>query len=159
MRRKGIVLSIAASIGLMLLAAASAMDTKVGDLTITKQIIRATVPTAKVAAGYLTITNNGAEPDVLLGGNADFAGKVEIHEMKMTDGVMKMRPLTEGLVIAPGATVTLKPGAEHVMFMQLKEPMNEGDNHSVTLRFEKAGELELRFPVGDRSGAHSGHTH
>ena len=143
----------------MFLTVAFASETKVGNLTIIDQNIRATVPTAKVAAGYLTIRNDGTEPDILLGATVAFAGKVEVHEMKVTDGVMRMRPLADGLVIPSGKTVILKSGAEHLMFMKLSEPMTEGDMHKVTLRFAIAGEVELMFPVGNISGGNSGHTH
>ncbi|MEM9278401.1 MAG: copper chaperone PCu(A)C [Pseudomonadota bacterium] len=159
MGKQSFILGIAAAVGLMILAVASAMETKVGNLVISDPNIRATVPTAKVAAGYLTIRNDGNEPDILLGGSVDFAGHVDVHEMKVTDGVMKMRSLERGLVIPPGKTVILKSGAEHLMFMKLKEPMNEGEMRTVVLKFEKSGEVEVMFPVGSISGSHTGHTH
>ena len=148
-----------AALSLLVISTASAGETKVGSLVISEQNIRATVASAKVAAGYLTIRNEGSEPETLLGGTVDFAAKVDVHEMKVTDGVMKMRPLADGLLIPPGETVILKSGAEHLMFMKLKEPMTEGETRTVTLSFEKAGEVEVKFPVGSLSGEHSGHTH
>ncbi len=143
----------------MLVTMASAKDIKVGTLVIKDPNIRATLPAAKVAAGYLTIRNDGTEADRLLGGSMDFAAKVDVHEMKISDGVMKMRPLKDGLIIGPGEMVVLKPGAEHLMFMKLKEPMVEGQTRLVVLKFEKAGEIEVNFPVGDVSASHSQHTH
>lgn len=98
--------------------AALAADIKVGDLEIKDAYARATAPGAPVAGGYMTITNHGKEADRLVGGACDFAGKVEIHEMKMDGGTMVMRPVEGGLEIPPGATVELKPGGYHVMFMQ-----------------------------------------
>lgn len=145
------------------LSAAEETDTKVnvGSLVITDHYIRATPPKAKVAAGYLTIENTGSNSETLLGGEVEFARKVEVHEMKMTDGVMKMRPLRNGITIQPGEIVTLKSGADHLMFMQINEPMVEGDVHEIKLLFEEAGEVEILFRVGSRSSrdSHSGHNH
>ena len=133
-----------------------------GDLTITKAWTREAPPRARVGGGYLTITNNGSRADRLIGGAAPFAGRVEIHEMAVTDGVMRMAPVAGGLEIAPGATVELKPGGFHVMFMGLTEPPAEGDTVPVTLRFERAGAVTVSMPVagvGAKTMDHSGMKH
>lgn len=158
MRRNSIILSIAAALGLMALAVSSAVEVTTEGLTITQPRIRATVPTAKVAAGYITIHNHGSEPDRLIGGSVDFAAKVDVHEMKLFDGVMTMRPLADGLVIPAGETVTLKPGADHLMFMKLSEPMQKGEMRTVTLQFEKAGNVEIIFSVTGLDGSHGDHS-
>ncbi|MEM7290803.1 MAG: copper chaperone PCu(A)C [Pseudomonadota bacterium] len=157
MAKRGFLMSMIVAFGLMALAIASAMEVKIGSLVVEGQSIRATVPTAKVAAGYLTIRNDGDSDDRLVGGSVNFAGMVDIHEMKVNDGVMTMRPLEGGLVIPAGKSVVLKPGAEHLMFMQLKEPMTKGEMRNVTLVFERAGKVEIMFPVGDLGGSHSDH--
>ena len=126
---------------------AHAGQTKIGDLVIDQPVARATVPGQKVGGGYLTITNNGTETDRLIGGMASFSGKVEIHEMKMENEVMKMAALPDGLEIAPGETVTLKPGGFHIMFMKLAEPLKAGDQRAATLVFEKAGKVHITFDV------------
>ena len=77
-------------------APAHAQEVKAGDLVITQVWSRATPGGAKIAGGYLTIENKGAAPDRLIGGSGDFAGKVEIHEMAMNNGVMTMRSLDKG---------------------------------------------------------------
>ena len=102
---------------------------------------------AKVAGGYLTIENKGTAPDRLVSGAGDIAGKVEIHEMAMNNGVMTMRPLDKGLVIEPGKTVKLAPGGYHVMLMDLKGPLKQGDKVPLTLQFEKAGKVTLSLDV------------
>lgn len=121
---------------------------KIGDLTVTAPWARATPRGAKVGGGYLKITNNGAAPDRLLGGTASVAGRIEVHEMSMTDGVMRMRPLTGGLEIKPGASVDLAPGGYHLMLMDLKQQLREGETLAATLRFEKAGTVEVTFRIG-----------
>jgi hypothetical protein len=100
-----------------------------------------------VAAGFMTITNAGTEPEVLTGGTAVAAGSIEVHEMSMTDGIMKMRRLEPGLVLKPGETVALKPGSYHVMMMNLKEAPKVGKAIKGTLVFQKAGAIEIEYKV------------
>src|SRR6516165_1016813 len=114
--RKLMQMSIACVLGAYLSSApARAEEVKAGDLVITQAWSRATPKGAKTGGAYLTIENKGSAPDRLVGGSADSAGKVEIHEMSMTSGVMKMRPLDKGLEIDPGKTVKLSPGGYHLM--------------------------------------------
>src|ERR1043166_3466514 len=131
----------------LLAAAASAEDYKVGPLVIDQPWTRATPKNAPVAGGYLKITNTGSTPDRLLGGSAEVAKRFEIHEMKMDGGVMKMRELKDGLEIPPGATVELKPGAYHIMMMNLSRPLAKGDKVKGSLTFEKAGKVDVEFAV------------
>jgi periplasmic copper chaperone A len=126
---------------------AGAAEVKVGDLVITQAWSRATPGGAKVAGGYLTIENKGSAPDRLIGGSAAVAGKFEVHEMKMDEGVMTMRPLDKGLEIAPGKSVKLAPGGYHLMLMDLKQPLKQGEQVAVTLQFEKAGAVQLSLEV------------
>jgi periplasmic copper chaperone A len=137
----------AAMLATLLATPARAGEVKVGDLVITQAWSRATPGGAKIAGGYLTIENKGAAPDRLLGGTADIAGKIEVHEMAMNNGVMTMRPLDKGLTIEPGKTVKLAPGGYHLMIMDLKGPFKQGDKVPVTLEFEKAGKVALPLDV------------
>ncbi|CCD85787.1 conserved protein of unknown function [Bradyrhizobium sp. ORS 285] len=124
-----------------------AADIKAGDLVIAQPWSRATPGGAKTGAGYLTIENKGAAPDRLVAASADVAGKVEVHEMAVTNGVMTMRPLDKGLVIEPGKTVALAPGGYHLMMMDLKSPLKQGDKLPLTLEFEKAGKVAVTLDV------------
>src|SRR2546423_1712027 len=133
-------------------SAVQAEDYKVGSLVIHQPWSRATPKNAPVAGGYLKITNTGTAPDRLVGGSADGAKRFEIHEMKMDDGVMKMRELKDGLEIPPGATVELKPGSYHIMMMNLSRPLAKGDKVKGSLTFEKAGQVEVEFAVAGRGG-------
>ncbi|MEN0088736.1 MAG: copper chaperone PCu(A)C [Pseudomonadota bacterium] len=147
---------------------AMAHDFKVGELMIDHPVARATPPNARVAGGFMTIHNMGSADDVLLSGAADYAGKVEIHTMEMDGDVMKMRELEAGLPIPAGEMVKLRPGGLHVMFMDLKEPLVDGETREATLRFRDAGEVTVTFNVEktiefeDGEGTkmdHSGHNH
>jgi copper(I)-binding protein len=124
-----------------------AEEVKAGDLVITQAWSRATPGGAKIGSGYLTIENKGSAPDRLMGGSSDVAGKVEVHEMAMSNGVMKMRPLDKGLTIEPGKTVKLAPGGYHLMVMDLKNPLKQGDKLPITLDFEKAGKVKVSLDV------------
>lgn len=131
----------------VLAAPARAEDVKAGGLVITQPWSRATPGGATIGGAYLTIENKGSTPDRLIGGSADVASKVEVHEMSMNNGVMTMRPLDKGLSIEPGKTVKLAPGGYHLMMFDLKSPLKQGDKLPVTLEFEKAGKVKLSFEV------------
>ncbi len=124
-----------------------AQEVKAGDLVITQPWTRATPGGAKIGGGYLTIENKGAAADRLVAVAGDIAGRVEIHEMAMNNGVMTMRPLDKGLAIEPGKTIKLAPGGYHLMLMDLKSPLKQGDKVPLTLEFEKAGKVALSLDV------------
>ena len=156
-------LAFAAAITTLLSAPLHAEDVKAGDLLITQAWSRQTPSGAKVAGAYLTIENKGTTADRLVSGSTDVAGRFEIHEMAMDGGVMKMRPLDNGIAIDPGKTVKLAPGGYHVMLMDLKGQLKQGDKVPVTLQFEKAGKVNVSLDVqgvgaqAPGGGDHSGH--
>src|SRR5712671_6114526 len=112
----------------MALAAAAALahDYKAGAIEIDHPWARATPRGATVAAGYLKLTNTGSTPDRLVGASAAVSPRVEVHEMATVNGVMQMRPLKDGLELKPGETVELKPGALHLMMLDLKQQLQKG---------------------------------
>jgi periplasmic copper chaperone A len=132
---------------------------KAGSLVITTPWLRETPTGARVAGGYLTITNTGTETDRLTGGAVGFAGRVEVHEMTMTDGVMRMRELADGLEIKPGQTVELKPGGLHIMFMDLKAPMKIGGDGRGQLTFQRAGTVAVDFQIAPAGARNTGSPH
>ena len=126
---------------------AQAQDVTVGSLKISAPWARATPKGASVGGGYMKITNTGTTADRLVGGSTGIANQFEIHEMSMDNGVMKMRPVANGLEIEPGQTVTLAPGGYHVMLMGLKDQLKQGDHFKATLEFAKAGKVDVDFMV------------
>jgi copper(I)-binding protein len=161
MKKVSLILTCAAVLSALLVAPVRAEDVKAGDLVISQAWSRATPNGAKIAGGYLAIENKGTLPDRLVGGAAEIAGKLEIHEMAMNNGVMTMRPLDKGLVIEPGKTVKLAPGGYHLMIMDLKGPLKQGDKVPLTLEFEKAGKATLSLEVqgvGAQAPAGSDHS-
>lgn len=121
-------------------------------LTVEGAWLRATPGGAKVAAGYLTLLNSTGTTDRLLGGRVPFAGKVEIHEMLTSGGIMKMRPLADGLDVPAGGSAILKPGGYHLMFEELTAGLKEGETVQGTLLFQRAGEVPVTFRVGGLGG-------
>lgn len=134
----------------------------VGDLEIGHPWSRAIPQGAKVAAGYLKITNKGSAPDRLVSVTGEIAGRTEIHEMAVdSQGVMTMRPLAGGVGIPAGGEVELKPGGIHVMFLDLNGAPKAGERFKGTLVFEKAGPVDVEFAVETMGnepdhGAHGG---
>lgn len=154
----------AAVLSLASLAAMStghAHEAKIGNLVIGHPWSREVPSAAKVAAGFLTITNTGSEDDRLLKATASISSNVQIHDMKMEGDVMKMMELTDGVAIPAGQTVELKPRSLHVMFMDITSTPKKGDMIRGTLVFEKAGTVEVEFAVEDAATGmdHSGETH
>lgn len=150
--------SLVATVSLLTFPALShAHDYKLGALEIDHPWTRATAPTAKAGGGFMTITNKGSTPDRLIAARSTASGKVEIHEMKMDGNVMRMRELEKGLEIPPGATLMLKPGGYHIMFMELKAPLAKEARVPVTLVFEKAGSIDVEMKVEAIGAAGSGH--
>lgn len=126
----------------------AAHEYKVGDLEIGHPWSRAIPAGAKVAAGYMVITNHGATPDRLVSITSDIAGMASVHEMTVdAQGVMTMRPIEDGIEIPAGGQVALTPGAYHVMFMELKQAPKEGVKFKGTLTFAKAGAVDVEFAV------------
>ena len=147
--------------GLALLAPmpASAQEYKIGPLKISAPWSRATPGGAKVAGGFMVIENTGKSSDFLVGGSFVRSGRIEIHEMAVVGDIMRMRELPQGLEIKPGAKVTLKPGGYHVMFMELKQPLKEGELVEGTLVFKSAGTVKVSYRVGamgKKPGSHHG---
>ena len=138
------------------LADAQAHEVKIGDLVIHHPWSRQSPMSASVAAGFLTITNNGQQDDRLVKASSDISPVVQIHDMTMEGDVMKMVELPDGIVIPAGATVKLKPKSLHIMFMDVKQQPGEGTSFTGTLTFEKAGTVTIEYE-GAAPGADAMH--
>ncbi|MGI9525163.1 MAG: copper chaperone PCu(A)C [Hyphomicrobiaceae bacterium] len=127
-------------------------DIVVGNLIIEKPWSRATPRGAKVGAGYLTIINTGADVDRLISVTSDVSKRVEIHATSLSGGIMRMRRLSKGIVIDSKSFVRLQPGGKHFMFVGLKQPLKKGASFQASLRFEKAGSVQVKFLISDIGG-------
>ena len=118
-----------------------------GDIMIDQPWSPATPRGAATAAAYMTIMNHGSSADTLIGGSSP-AGKFDIHQMSMANGVMSMRPVWGGVTIPPGSTITLGPqGGYHFMLSGLKSPLMQGTRVPATLFFAKAGQVPIELSV------------
>jgi len=127
-----------------------------GDLQIRHPWARATPPGAKVAAGYFEMRNNGRQPDRLLSASTPVAKKVEMHVTEHAGEVAKMRQLRAFEV--PGRErLALEPNGAHLMLVDLAQPLKKGERFPMTLRFERAGEVEVQFEVQEMGSRHSRH--
>ena len=135
--------------GTMPVALAQAPETsRAGTIVVETPWSRATPGGAKVAGGYMRITNTGSEADRLSGGATVVAERFEVHRSTVANGVARMEPVTGGLEIGPGQTVELKLGTMHAMFVNLKQALKPGDTVEGILVFEKAGVLKIAYHVG-----------
>ena len=123
----------------------------------TEAVCRPTPNGRDVTGCYVTLT--ASQADRLVSVASPSAGTAEIHDMKTEGGIMKMAQLPEGLALPAGEAVSLKPGGNHIMLMQVKTPLAAGDTVSLTLTFEKAAPLGVRAAVGQPApaGGHTGH--
>lgn len=139
--------ALAAGLSLAAAVPAVAQSAKAGAISIQRPWVRPTPPGAPTGGGYVTLVNSGSQPDRLLGGSTPVAARLEVHEMSMDGSIMRMRKLENGLALAPGKTVELKPGGLHLMLIGLKRPLKPGERVPVTLKFERAGEVAVTFMV------------
>jgi periplasmic copper chaperone A len=128
---------------------------------------RPTVEGQQGGGGFVTLMNHGNTDDKLIGASSPAAARVELHTMSMEGEVMRMRQVPS-IDIKAGQTVELKPGGLHVMFMDIKKPLQNGSKVPVIFEFEKAGKMNVDFdimprPKFNKSGSggmdHSGHKH
>jgi copper(I)-binding protein len=121
---------------------------RIGPIVVEAPWSRATPGGARVAGGYMRITNTGSVPDRLVGGSTAVAERFEVHRSTVADGIARMEPVTEGLEIGASQTVELKPGTMHAMFVDLRQGLKPGETVKRTLAFEKAGTVEIEYRVG-----------
>ena len=152
---------------LISLALALATLAASAQVTVSEPWVRATVPQQKATGAFMKLQS--AQDAKLVSAKSPAAGIVEVHEMAMDGGVMKMRAI-EGLALPMGKAVDLKPGSYHVMLMDLKSQVKEGDAVPLTLTFEtkdgkrqtlevKATARTMKAPAQSPHGGHSGMKH
>lgn len=130
------------------IAALALASPALAEIEIHDAYARTAMAGAQSGAAFMRITNSGPEEDRLIGASSDVAAKAELHtHMHGGDGVMKMVEVEDGFVVPAGGEHLLERGGDHVMFMGLTRPLNDGEQVSVTLTFEKAGDITVEIPV------------
>jgi periplasmic copper chaperone A len=162
MSRFSMPFSAIAALVLACATTAVAAEFDIGNVQVLDPWTAATPKGSQVAGGYMVIRNKGSEPERLIGASSEVASRVDVHKMEMEGGVAKMRPVEGGLEIKPGESVELKRGSFHVMFMDLKRPLEQGQKVKATLEFQKSGKVEVEFAVAPLGASappqgHGGH--
>jgi copper(I)-binding protein len=149
------------ALSLTLYINADAHDYMQGSLEIDHPWARATPDGAKNGAAYITLKNTGKEPDTLISVQTNAADRAEVHEHVHEGEVMKMRPVTGGVLVQPGDTVSFKPGGYHIMLLGLKHKLDDGKTLPLKLTFAKAGEVDVEVSIekAAKPGASEGHDH
>ena len=151
----------------LLMSLAFAALSSTAQVTVSEPWVRATVPQQKATGAFMKLQS--AQDAKLISAKSAVAGVVEVHEMAMDAGVMKMRAV-DGLALPMGKAVDLKPGGYHVMLMDLKSQLKDGDAVPLTLTFEtkdgkrqtmevKATARNMSAPAQSSHGGHSGMKH
>ena len=133
---------------------ALADDVKLDNLTISGAFARASPMMAQAGAGFMIITNAG-EADKLVAAKSDISEVVELHTHIEENGMKAMRKV-DFIDVPANGSVELKPGSYHVMFINLKERLQQGATVNVTLTFEKAGDVAVTLPVMGPGAMHGG---
>lgn len=147
---------LAASAALAVLPAA-AHDYAAGDIRIDHPWTRAAGANAN-GAGFMTLRNAGAQPDRLLSATTPAARVVELHTHLREGDVMRMRPVQD-IPVPAGGSVELRPGGLHLMLIGLAAPLQQGGRVPLTLRFERAGEVQVELSVESAGARGAGHRH
>lgn len=121
----------------------------VGNIHIVDPWVR-TATTGTTGVVYMTMTNSGAEADMLVAASSDVAPNSELHQVTQSNGVMEMRPIEGGIELPPASTVVLKSGGSHIMMIGLTRDLRAGETINLKLRFAKAGEVSFTAPVRER---------
>ncbi len=128
-----------------------------GDLTVSGSWVRAAEPPAKTSAVYLTIDNAGTEADSLIAVSSELAEFTEIHQSLKEDGVSLMRKV-KAIEVPANGSANLEPGGYHVMLINLNGEIAADETYSLTLTFEKAGEVVVK-PLARKAKAGGHHDH
>ena len=124
-------------------AAAAAAQTSV---TVDQAWARATPGAATIGAAYFVIANPTSSADRVIAISSPIAERVEIHQHFLDGTVMRMREVPS-VEIGPGETVAFKPGGLHLMLINLKQPLRQGDRFPLTVKLDKAGDIHVEVTV------------
>ena len=140
---------IAMVLMLLLVSVSACGGSKGPDIKISNPWARPSPKMATSGAAYMVIENKGGEDDTLIGAESDVSNDTEIHEMVVDENnVMHMKPVEgQRLTIPAKGKVELKPGGYHIMLINLKHQLKEGEIVHLTLQFEKSGEMKVEAPV------------
>jgi copper(I)-binding protein len=129
-----------------MLSVFSAAAAHAGDIAVEDPFARASAGPAKVGAVFMIVKNSGAAADALVAAESPVAARAELHTHIKDGDVMRMRQVSS-IDVPAGGTVSLQPGGLHIMLIDLKEPLRQGETFPLTLTFAKAGTVAVYVPV------------
>lgn len=135
--------------GIFSVATSQAAEYKKDNIVVESPWMRAKAAGAKVVGGYAHIINNGDEDEYLVGVESPISNKIQLHEMKTVNNVMKMRALRKPILIKAHSDFTLKPGSYHIMFLKVKKTVDKGTKVPAKFLFKNVGSIEAEFDVAD----------
>lgn len=141
-------IGLIASIGCAAAISAAAHESKAGAVTIEHAYATPTLAGTSTGAAYIaTLENTGDQPDRLVRASTPVAARVELHTMTVdAQGVMRMRE-ADG-VLAPHTPIKMRPGmGMHLMLIDMKRPLKEGDTFPMTMEFERGGKVDVKVVV------------
>jgi len=151
MSLRSILLAVCASLALVTPALGQ-------EIEIHDPYARSASPMAKTGAAFMVIHNRGDADDRLIGVASPAAQKVQLHTHREEDGVMRMIHVEEGFALPAGdGELVFERGGNHVMFMGLTAPFEQGATVPLTLVFETLGEVTLDVPVDLERSPDHGH--
>jgi periplasmic copper chaperone A len=129
-----------------MLSVFSAAAAHAGDIAVEDPFARASAGPVKVGAAFMIVKNSGAAADALVAAESPVAARAELHTHIKDGDVMRMRQVSS-IDVPAGGTVSLQPGGLHIMLIDLKEPLRQGETFPLTLTFAKAGTVAVYVPV------------
>lgn len=129
-----------------MLSVFSASGAYAGDVAVDDPFARASAGGAKVGAVFMTLKNSGPAADALVQAESPVAARAELHTHIREGDIIRMRPV-EAIDVPAGGTVSLQPGGLHVMLIDLRQPLRQGEAFPLTLTLAKAGKMTIQVPV------------
>lgn len=129
-----------------LLFSAGVLAAAADNITVQDPYVRLAPPNAPATGAFMVIKNNGDKEVKVLKADNPASRVTELHTHLNEGGVMKMRPVPSIDIKAKGEAV-LKPGGLHVMLIDLKAPMKEGDSVPITLTFDDGSSKQVEAKV------------
>lgn len=128
------------------------------EMTAADPWIRAAPPTAGVMAGYVSLSNPGAEAVAVTAASSAAFGAIELHEMAMDGDVMRMRRV-QRIEVPAGGEVKLAPGGLHLMLFRPAAPLAVGQSATISLTLDCGKALDVDFPVREAKASGTRHGH
>lgn len=145
---KKYLVAIAVIASLFSLNGAVAQEAKKTVMVVEAPWARASHAGVKTAGGYVHLMNNGDKDDFLVAVKSPVAAKIQLHKMSLVNNIMKCKLLQHPILVKAHSDFTLKPGAYHIMFMDLKKPLVKGETFPAVFFFKHSAPVNANFVVG-----------